>query len=59
MMDGNCLARLWLDEKAISSVEYAVLLALITAGLVAAASGLGDATAQRYETAAVNITGAP
>ncbi len=37
------LARLWSDETGISSVEYALLLAFIAAGVALAADQLGTA----------------
>lgn len=36
------LARLWTDENGISSVEYALLLAFIAAGIIVAAEELGN-----------------
>lgn len=42
----------WKDESGISSVEYALLLALIAAGIAVAAGELGDAVeAEINETA--------
>ena len=37
------LVRLWKDESGISSVEYALLLAFVAAGIIAAAGALSDA----------------
>ncbi len=37
------LARLWNDESGISSVEYALLLAFIAAGIITAAELLSNA----------------
>ena len=37
------LARLWNDQSGISSVEYALLLAFIAAGIITAAELLGNA----------------
>ncbi len=37
------LARLWSDERGISSVEYALLLAFIAAGIIVAAEALSNA----------------
>ncbi len=37
------LARLWRDQSGISSVEYALLLAFIAAGIIAAADLLSNA----------------
>jgi Flp pilus assembly pilin Flp len=39
----NFLNELWADENAISSVEYALLLAFIAAGIIMAADLLGNA----------------
>ena len=46
------LARLWFDEHGISSVEYALLLAMIAGGIVMGADLLGGAVSnQLSETA--------
>jgi Flp pilus assembly pilin Flp len=37
------LGRLWCDESGISSVEYALLLAFVAAGILLAAEELGNA----------------
>ena len=37
------LAKLWNDESGISSVEYALLLAFVAAGIIAAAETLSNA----------------
>ena len=37
------LARLWKDESGISSVEYALLLAFVAAGIITAAELLSNA----------------
>ena len=37
------LVELWKDESGISSVEYALLLAFVAAGIILAADALGDA----------------
>ena len=37
------LARLWSDERGISSVEYALLLSLIAAGIIIGAEALSGA----------------
>ena len=37
------LARLWSDERGISSVEYALLLSFVAAGVIIAAEALSDA----------------
>ena len=39
------LKKLWTDESAISSVEYALLIAFVAAGIVLAAEELGNAVA--------------
>ena len=48
------LARLWSDECGISSVEYALLLAFIAAGIIVAAETLSNAVeGEMTETAAL------
>jgi len=37
------LTKLWKDESGISSVEYALLLAFVAAGIIVAAGNLSDA----------------
>ena len=44
--------RMWKDESGISSVEYALLLALIAAGIAVAAAALGDAVETEINQAA-------
>ena len=39
----NFLSHLWNDESGISSVEYALLLAFVAAGIIVAADELSDA----------------
>ncbi len=39
---GKFLAKLWNDESGISSVEYALLLAFIAAGIIAGAEVLAE-----------------
>ncbi|MFB3105069.1 MAG: Flp family type IVb pilin [Pseudomonadales bacterium] len=39
----NFLKKLWTDENAISSVEYALLLAFVAAGIITAAELLSNA----------------
>ena len=46
------LARLWSDESGISSVEYALLLAFIAAGVAIAADQLGGAVETEINDAA-------
>ncbi len=53
------LARLWNDESGISSVEYALLLAFITAGIMVAAGELSDAISSQMEGAANCIENGP
>ncbi len=46
------LSRLWNDESGISSVEYALLLSFVAAGIIVAASELGlSVNSQMTETA--------
>lgn len=47
----KALKRLFKDEEGISAVEYALLLALIGAGIAAAAIGLGEAVEGNITTA--------
>jgi Flp pilus assembly pilin Flp len=49
------LVRLWTDESGISSVEYALLLAFIAAGIIVAAESLSDAVSNEMEGAATCI----
>ncbi len=44
--------RLWNDESGISSVEYALLLAFIAAGIIASAELLGNAISEEMQDAA-------
>ena len=47
------LVRLWTDESGISSVEYALLLAFVAAGIILGAEALSDAVeAEMFEAAA-------
>ncbi len=47
-------ARLWSDESGISSIEYALLLAFIAAGIIVAAEALSNAVENEMtETAAL------
>ncbi len=51
---GKFLTNLWNDESGISSVEYALLLAFVAAGIIAAASTLSNAvTNEMCDTATV------
>jgi Flp pilus assembly pilin Flp len=45
------------EESAISAVEYAAMLALIGAAIVAAMLGLGNAVLDDYSQAAAQIAG--
>ncbi len=44
--------RLWNDESGISSVEYALLLAFVAAGIIASAELLSDAVSNEMASAA-------
>lgn len=46
------LNRLWRDESGISSVEYALLLSFIAAGIVLAAIALSEAVSNEMSSAA-------
>ncbi len=52
------LSRLWNDESGISSVEYALLLAFVAAGIIAAAGALGTAVQDEMSDVADCINGA-
>ncbi len=49
------LARLWTDESGISSVEYALLLAFVAAGIITAAELLSNAVQNEMEDTATCI----
>jgi len=49
MSASTALAHLARCESAISSLEYALLLAFISVALIAAVLGLGDGVSQRYD----------
>ncbi len=49
---------LWSDQRAISSVEYAMLLAMIAAGIIAAAETLSNAVTNELSDTAVLLDGA-
>ncbi len=53
------LSRLWKDESGISSVEYALLLSFIAAGIIAAADILSNAAQNQMIEAADCIEAAP
>ncbi len=53
-------ARLWTDESGISSVEYALLLAFVAAGIITAAELLSNAVENEMtDTACLIETGDP
>ncbi len=49
------LVRLWTDESGISSVEYALLLAFVAAGIITAAELLSNAVENEMTTTATCI----
>ena len=49
---GKFLTKLWNDECGISSVEYALLLAFVAAGIIAGAELLSNAVKNEMEDAA-------
>lgn len=49
------LARLMRDQRAVSSVEYALLLALISVGLISTVGNIGSEIAEPLFTAANTI----
>ncbi len=51
------LARLWTDESGISSVEYALLLAFVAAGIILGAETLSNAVEGEMFNAASCIEG--
>ncbi len=56
---GKFFTKLWNDESGISSVEYALLLAFIAAGIITAAELLSNAVENEMTTTATCIeTGA-
>ncbi len=50
------LSNLWNDESGISSVEYALLLAFVAAGIIMAADLLSNAVSNEMEDAAECIS---
>jgi Flp pilus assembly pilin Flp len=50
------LKTFWADESGISSIEYALLLAFVAAGIALAASDLGDAVNDKLVWATTCIT---
>ncbi len=56
---GKFLTKLWNDESGISSVEYALLLAFVAAGIIIGAEALSNAVeTELTETANCITTGA-
>ncbi len=51
----DLLSDLWNDESGISSVEYALLLAFVAAGIIVAADALSDAVSNEMLDAATCI----
>ncbi len=51
------LKKLWTDKNAISSVEYALLLAFVAAGIIAAAELLSNAVSNELGNTAKCIEG--
>ena len=51
------LQALWRDPRAISSVEYAMLLAMIAAGIIAAADLLSNAVMNEFSETVVLLDG--
>ena len=49
------LNNLWNDESGISSVEYALLLAFVAAGIIVAADALSNAVSNEMQEAATCI----
>ena len=47
----------WSDDRGVSAVEYALLLALIGAGIAAAALALGNAVTGQMNTATSTVQG--
>ena len=51
------LSDLWNDESGISSVEYALLLAFVAAGIIVAADSLSNAVSNQMDSVADCIEG--
>ena len=51
------ISKLWNNESGISSVEYALLLAFVAAGIIVAADSLSNAVSNEMEEAASCIEG--
>ena len=56
-MIGPKTLALLIGDEAISAVEYAIMLSLISAALAAAMLAFGDAILNRYDTAATRVGG--
>ena len=54
---GQFLAKIWNDESGISSVEYALLLAFVAAGIILGAETLSDAVEGEMYQAASCVSG--
>ena len=52
---GKFFTKLWNDESGISSVEYALLLAFVAAGIIAAAGTLSNAVQNEMTSTAACI----
>ncbi len=52
---GKFFTRLWTDESGISSVEYALLLAFVAAGIITAAELLSNAVENEMKDTATRI----
>ncbi len=52
---GKFLKELWTDENAISSVEYALLLAFVAAGIIVAADALSNAVSNEMNESSLCI----
>jgi len=52
---GKFFTRLWNDESGISSVEYALLLAFVAAGIIVAADSLSNAVSNEMNESAACI----
>ncbi len=53
----NFLSNLWDDESGISSVEYALLLSFVAAGIIVAASELGLSVNSQMTLTAICLNG--
>jgi len=57
VQDWQVFTNLWNDESGISSVEYALLLAFVAAGIITAAELLSNAVSNEMEDTAKCIEG--